>query len=87
MAFSNIGDFTLAAGQSQFNGITFPDGNGDHGAQFISGHPTPPFRNATLVMTEQQIALGNDNRYHYGVKITNAGPLDVHYSLTGGGFI
>jgi hypothetical protein len=47
MAFSNIGDFTLAAGQSVFNGITFPDGNGDHGAQFISGHPTPPFRNVT----------------------------------------
>lgn len=86
MAFK-FGSYTQAVGPAWFYGYSFPDGNGDHGAQYAAADPIEPFRDATLEMLQQQVALGDDNRIHYGVEINNAGPLLAGFSLTGGGFV
>lgn len=87
MSFNNIGNFTIAAGQSfRLDGWNWSDGNGDHGPQYFSAHPKEPFRDAQLLMTDQSKRLGDDDRYSYGFRVTNVGPLDAHFSVQGGGF-
>lgn len=84
MAFNNIGDYTIAAGQSfRLDWWSWPDG-GDRGAQYFSAHPTRT--DGRLVMDEQNKLWGSDARYYYGFRITNDGPDDVHFSVQGGGF-
>jgi hypothetical protein len=88
MAFNNVGNFTIAANTSfRSDGWNFSDGNGDHGAQYFAAHPIDPSRDAQLVISDESKTLGIDDRYSYGFRITNFGPLDAQFSIQGGGFV
>jgi hypothetical protein len=87
VSFNNIGEYTIASGESfRSDGWFWSDGNGDQGAQYFSAHPLEPFRDAKLVISENNKMLGDDNHYYYGFRITNEGPLDARFSVQGGGF-
>lgn len=87
MSFNNVGDFTISPGQSfRLDGWRFPAGNGDQGAQYFSAHPFNPWHDGKLVMNDENKLLAGDNHYEYGFRVTNEGPLFVHFSVQGGGF-
>jgi hypothetical protein len=84
MAFNGIGYFSIKAHESYRLDGSWPDGS-DHGAQYFSAHPLEP--DGKLVITEQSKIRGSDGRTHYGFRVTNEGPKDVHYNVQGGGFV
>jgi hypothetical protein len=84
MAFSGIGNFTIAARQSLRLTFFFPGGNGDRGPQNFFAHPINV--NSTLVTTEQTKLQQRNGSFLYGCTVLNEGPLAAIFNVQGGGF-
>ena len=86
MSFRVTGGSISAGTSFRWDGWYWSGGNGDHGAQYFSAHPIDPWRDAKLVITQQNKVLGGDGHYYYGFRITNEGPLDANFQVEGGGY-
>jgi len=99
MAFNNIGQFTLAPGQSLGVAIWWDDREGhDHGAQWIGAHPFQHGEDLGLTFIVEAALLATDqtkrrkqnpharNFNKYEATIVNVGTETVMFSLQGGGF-
>jgi hypothetical protein len=81
----------LEKGQSVEAFITWPDNNGDHGAQSIHGHVAPELgslgADATLQANNQRKGQDKNGRYTYSALITNIGWSIANFTLQGGGYV
>jgi hypothetical protein len=84
MAVNGLGDWTIAAGETNWVAVWF-DNKVDMGPLYFSAHPLEP--NCMLVSRGQSKHRDDQGGITYGFHVTNIGTVATHFSIQGGGFI
>ena len=81
MAFSNVGNYSLAPGQTGRYYISFA--GADKGPQLIVAHPLNP--GGSLQVDDQTKTHNTDGTIFYWLTVKNIGTYATNFSLQGGG--